>query len=63
MRPPPSRDSALMRALALAPAEAQDGAENLRLAAAAAALKCTHFGGIAGTPGRAEVEQLVAAQS
>jgi sulfofructose kinase len=52
-----------MRALALAPAEAQDGAENLRLAAAAAALKCTHFGGIAGTPGRAEVEQLVAAQS
>ena len=29
-------------------------------ASAAAALKCTRFGGIAGVPARAEVEQLLA---
>jgi sulfofructose kinase len=34
----------------------------MRLAAAAAALKCTRFGGIAGTPTRAEVEAFLALQ-
>jgi sulfofructose kinase len=50
-------------AFALALAEGQDEAESPRFAAAAAVLKCTRFGGIAGAPGRAEVEQLLAAQS
>jgi sulfofructose kinase len=48
---------------ALALAEGQDEAESMRFASAAAALKCTRFGGIAGAPGRAEVEQLLAAPS
>ena len=50
-------------AFALALAEGQEETQSLRFAAAAAALKCTRFGGIAGTPARAEVEQLLAAQS
>jgi sugar/nucleoside kinase (ribokinase family) len=33
----------------------------MRFAAAAAALKCTRFGGIGGTPHRAEVETFLAA--
>ena len=46
-------------AFALALAEGRDEREGLRFASAAAALKCTRFGGIAGAPGRAEVEQLL----
>lgn len=44
---------------ALALAEGRDIAAALRFAAAAAALKCTRFGGAAGTPRRAEVERLL----
>jgi len=50
-------------AFALALAEGREEAHSLRFAAGAAALKCTRFGGIAGTPARAEVERLLAAQS
>jgi len=41
--------------LALALAEGKAHAAAMRFAAAAAALKCTRFGGIAGTPTRAAV--------
>ena len=47
-------------AFALAFAEGGDEVECLRFASAAAALKCTRFGGIAGAPARAEVELLLA---
>lgn len=47
-------------ALALALAEGQSTPAALRFAAAAAALKCTHFGGAFGTPPRSEVEALLA---
>jgi sulfofructose kinase len=46
-------------AFALALAEGRAEAEGLRFACAAAALKCTRFGGIVGAPKRAEVEQLL----
>jgi sulfofructose kinase len=46
-------------AFALGLAEGRGEAESLRLASAAAALKCTRFGGIVGAPVRAEVEQLL----
>ena len=45
-------------AFALALAEGRDEVAAMRFGAAAAALKCTRFGGIAGTPRRAEVEAL-----
>jgi sulfofructose kinase len=48
-------------AFALALAERRAEAAALRFAAAAAALKCTRFGGISGAPGRAEVDALLAA--
>jgi sugar/nucleoside kinase (ribokinase family) len=44
---------------ALALAEGRDEIAAMRFGAAAAALKCTRFGGISGTPGRAEVEALL----
>ncbi len=44
---------------ALALAEGQDEVTAMRFGAAAAALKCTRFGGISGTPGRDEVEALL----
>jgi len=47
-------------AFALALAEGRNDVEALRFAAAAAALKCTRFGGGAGAPGRDEVEALLA---
>jgi sugar/nucleoside kinase (ribokinase family) len=47
-------------AFALALAEGHDLLPAMRFAAAAAALKCTRFGGIAGTPTRAEVEAFLA---
>jgi sulfofructose kinase len=46
-------------AFALALAEARVEPECLRFASAAAALKCTRFGGIAGAPQRADVERLM----
>jgi len=46
-------------AFALALAEDRTENEALRFASAAAALKCTCFGGIVGTPTRTEVEQLL----
>jgi sugar/nucleoside kinase (ribokinase family) len=46
---------------ALALAEGRDAVAAMRFAAAAAALKCTRFGGIGGTPLRAEVEAFLAA--
>jgi sulfofructose kinase len=49
-------------AFALALAEGRGLLEGMRFAAAAAALKCTRFGGIAGTPTRAEVEAFLALQ-
>jgi sugar/nucleoside kinase (ribokinase family) len=45
---------------ALALAEGRDEVAAMRFGAAAAALKCTRFGGISGTPGRAEVDALLA---
>ena len=45
---------------ALALAEGRDEVTAMRFAAAAAALKCTRFGGISGTPRRAEVDALMA---
>jgi len=45
---------------ALALAEGRDAIAAMRFGAAAAALKCTQFGGISGTPGRDEVEALLA---
>ena len=47
-------------AFALALAEGHDLLPAMRFAAAAAALKCTRFGGIAGTPTRAEVDAFLA---
>jgi sugar/nucleoside kinase (ribokinase family) len=44
---------------ALALAEGRDEVAAMRFGAAAAALKCTRFGGISGTPGRAEVDALL----
>jgi sugar/nucleoside kinase (ribokinase family) len=46
---------------ALALAEGRDAVTAMRFGAAAAALKCTRFGGISGTPRRREVEALLAA--
>jgi len=46
-------------AFALALAEQQDIRAALRFASAAAALKCTHFGGIAGAPTRVELEAFL----
>ncbi len=48
---------------AVALAEGRDLDIALRLASATAALKCTHFGGAAGAPRRAEVEAFLKAQS
>jgi sulfofructose kinase len=48
-------------AFALMLAEGRTEAEAMRFAAAAAAVKCTRFGGITGAPNRAEVEALLAA--
>lgn len=47
---------------ALALAEGRDEVAAMRFAAAAAALKCTRFGGISGTPERAAVEALLGRQ-
>jgi len=47
-------------AFALALAEGRDLLAGMRFAAAAAALKCTRFGGISGTPTRAEVDAFLA---
>jgi sulfofructose kinase len=47
---------------ALALAEGCTEERALRFASAAAALKCTRFGGIIGTPARAEVEALLGTQ-
>jgi sulfofructose kinase len=49
-------------AFALALAEGSEEIFAMRFAAAAAAIKCTRFGGISGAPGRAEVEALLAAR-
>jgi sulfofructose kinase len=49
-------------AFALALAEGHDLLSAMRFAAAAAALKCTRFGGISGTPARAEVEAFLASR-
>jgi sulfofructose kinase len=46
-------------AFALALAEGRSEEQSLRFAAAAAALKCTRFGGIVGAPIRGEVERLL----
>jgi sugar/nucleoside kinase (ribokinase family) len=46
---------------ALALAEGRPESEAMRFASAAAALKCTRFGGIVGSPTRAEVEHLLSA--
>jgi sulfofructose kinase len=49
-------------AFALALAEGRPEPAALRFAAAAAAVKCTRFGGIAGAPGRGEVAALLGRQ-
>ena len=49
-------------AFALALAERREPIAAMRFAAAAAALKCMRFGGISGTPLRAEVEAFLAGQ-
>ncbi len=49
-------------AFALALAEGRPVAEALRFAAAAAAIKCTRFGGRAGIPTRAEVDEFLEAR-
>ena len=49
-------------AFTLAIAEGRDVATALRFASAAAALKCTRFGGAAGAPKRAEVDSFLAAR-
>ena len=41
-------------------AEGRDFEQALRFSAAAAAIKCTRFGGVAGAPSRAEVEAFLA---
>ena len=48
-------------AFALALAEGNDIANAMRFAAAAAAIKCTRFGGISGAPTRAQVEHFLTA--
>jgi sugar/nucleoside kinase (ribokinase family) len=48
-------------AFALALAEGRDAIAAMRFGAAAAALKCTRFGGISGSPDRATVEAFLAA--
>jgi sulfofructose kinase len=50
-------------AFALALAEGREPIVAIRFAAAAAAVKCTRFGGISGTPSRAEVEAFLASRS
>jgi sugar/nucleoside kinase (ribokinase family) len=50
-------------AFAMALAEGRDAVAAMRFAAAAAALKCTRFGGISGTPLRTEVEAFLAARA
>jgi sugar/nucleoside kinase (ribokinase family) len=50
-------------AFALALAEGRGETEAMRFAAAAAAIKCTRFGGITGAPGRAEAEAFLAAHA
>ena len=50
-------------AFALALAEGAAPVAAMRFGAAAAALKCTRFGGISGTPARAEVEAFLAAHT
>jgi sulfofructose kinase len=52
-------DDVFHGAFALALAEGAGDEQSLRFAAAAAALKCTKFGGIAGAPNRGEVERLL----
>jgi sulfofructose kinase len=42
-------------------AEGRQETQAMRFAAAAAAIKCTRFGGVTGAPGRAEVEAFLAA--
>lgn len=49
-------------AFALALAEGRGEVEAIRFASAAAALKCTRFGGRDGAPGREEVERFLAGQ-
>ena len=49
-------------AFTLAIAEGRDLIGALRFASAAAALKCTHFGGAAGSPKRAEVDEFLRRQ-
>jgi sulfofructose kinase len=49
-------------AFALALGEGSDVANAMRFAAAAAALKCSRFGGISGAPSRAEVEDFLIAR-
>ena len=49
-------------AFTLALAEGRDLIGALRFASAAAALKCTHFGGAAGAPKRAEVDEFLQRQ-
>jgi sugar/nucleoside kinase (ribokinase family) len=46
-------------AFTLALAEGRDLRDAMRFASAAAALKCTHFGGASGAPQRAEVEEFL----
>jgi sugar/nucleoside kinase (ribokinase family) len=48
-------------AFTLALAEGRDLTEALRFASAAAALKCTRFGGAAGSPRRGEVDEFLKA--
>ncbi len=49
-------------AFTLALAEGRALTDVLRFACATAALKCTHFGGAAGAPNRAEVEDFLKTQ-
>ena len=49
-------------AFTLALAEGRDLTDALRFASAAAALKCTQFGGAAGAPRRAEVDEFLKRQ-
>jgi sulfofructose kinase len=50
-------------AFALALAEGQDERAAIRFASAVAGIKCTRFGGRAGTPGRDEVERFLEARA
>jgi sulfofructose kinase len=49
--------------IALARAEGRDAVSAMHFGSAAAALKCTRFGGSAGAPTRREVDALVSRQS